>query len=80
MVKKIIGTTKKQGSEFAKRAGKGIVQKSAETTGDLIGNKMLIKLLHWLNQKTKKKKRVKKKKLLFYQKKRQQIINDLRLC
>ena len=40
MVKKIIDTTKKQGSEFAKTAGKRIVQKSAEATGDLIGNKI----------------------------------------
>ena len=30
--KKIIDTTKKQGSEFAKTAGKRIVQKSAEAT------------------------------------------------
>ena len=45
---KIINTTKKQGSEFAKTAGKRIVQKSAEATGDLIENKIiqLIKLLH----------------------------------
>ena len=34
--KKIIDTTKKQGSEFAKKAGKRIVQQSAEATGDLI--------------------------------------------
>ena len=38
--KKIIDTTKKQGSEFAKTAAKRIVQKSAEATGDLIGNKI----------------------------------------
>ena len=33
MVKKKIDTTKKQGSEFPKTAGKRIVQKSAEATG-----------------------------------------------
>ena len=38
--KKIIDTTKKEESEFAKTAGKGIVQKSAEAAGDLIGNKI----------------------------------------
>ena len=39
--KKIIDTTKKkQGSELAKTAGEKIVQKSAEATGDLIGNKI----------------------------------------
>ena len=38
--KKIIDTTQKQGSEFAKVAGKRIVQKSAEATEDLIANKI----------------------------------------
>ena len=42
--KKIIDITKKQGSEFAKTAGKKIVQKSAEATGDLIGNKIADKI------------------------------------
>ena len=44
MVKKIIDTTKKQGSEFAKIAGKKIVRRSAEATGDLIGNKIADKI------------------------------------
>ena len=42
--KKIIDITKKQGSKFAKTAGKRIVQKSAEATGDLIGNKIADKI------------------------------------
>ena len=42
--KKIIDTTKKQGSEFAKTAGKRIVQKRAEATGDLIGSKIADKI------------------------------------
>ena len=42
--KRIIDTTKKQGTEFAKRAGKRIVQKSAQATGDLIGNKIADKI------------------------------------
>ena len=33
-------TAKKQGTNFAKTAGKKIVQKSAEATGDLVGNKV----------------------------------------
>ena len=33
---------------FAKTAGKRILKKSAEATGDLIGNKLLIKLLQSL--------------------------------
>ena len=42
--KKIVDTTKKQGSEFAKTAGKRIVQKSEEATGDLIGSKIAHKI------------------------------------
>ena len=42
--KNIIDITKKQGSEFAKTAGKRIVQKSAEATGDLIGYKIADKI------------------------------------
>ena len=42
--KKIIDTTKKEGTSFAKTAGKRIVQKSAEAAGDLIGNKIADKI------------------------------------
>ena len=42
--KKIMDITKKQGSEFAKIARKSIVQRSAEATGDLIGNKIADKI------------------------------------
>ena len=54
--KKIIDTTKNQGSEFAKTAGKRIVQKSAEATGDLIGNKIADKITSL--GKSKEQKRV----------------------
>ena len=37
-------TAKKQGTRFAKTAGKKIVQISAEATGDLIGNKIADKI------------------------------------
>ena len=53
--KKIIDTTKKQGSEFAKTAGKKIVQKSAESTGDLIGNKIADKITSLGKSKSKEK-------------------------
>ena len=56
MVKKIIDTTKKQGSEFAKTAGKRIVQKSAEATGDLSGNKTADKITS-LGKSKKQRKR-----------------------
>ena len=38
--KNLMDTAKKQGTNFAKTAGKKIVQKSAEATGDLVGNKV----------------------------------------
>ena len=37
----------KTGIDAAKTASKKIVQKTAETTGDLIGNKKLIKVLQY---------------------------------
>ena len=67
-VKKITDTTKKQGSEFAKTAGKRIVQKSAEATGDVIGNKIADKITTLGKSKNKEKKQM-KKKLLFHQRK-----------
>ena len=42
--KNLIDTAKKQGTNFAKTAGIRIVQKSAEATGDLIGNKTVDKI------------------------------------
>ena len=53
--KKIIDTTQKQRSEFAKTAGKRIVQKSAEATGDLIGNKITDKITSLGKSKNKEK-------------------------
>ena len=68
--KKIIDTTKKQGSEFAKTAGKRIVKKTAEATGDLIGNEIADKITSLGKPKKKKKhERVKEKKLSFHQRK-----------
>ena len=52
---KIMDKTKKQGSEFAKLAGKKIVQRSAEATGDLIGNKIADKITSLGNSKYKEK-------------------------
>ena len=55
--KKIIDTTKKQGSEFAKTGDKRIVQKSAEAAGDLIGNKIADEITLLSKSKNKEKKR-----------------------
>ena len=49
-------TAKKQGTNFAKTAGKKIVEKSAEATGDLIGNKIADKITSLGKYKKKKKK------------------------
>ena len=46
-------TAKKQGTNFAKTAGKKIVEKSAEATGDLIGNKIANKITSLGNSKNK---------------------------
>ena len=76
--KKIIDTTKEQGSEFPKTAGKIIVQKSAEATGDLIGNKIADKITSLGKSKTKEN-QTNKEEIIIPPKKRQQVINALRL-
>ena len=78
MVKKIIDTTKKQGSEFAKTAGKRIAQKSAEAKGDLIGNKIADNITSLGKLKNKEKETI-EGEIIIPSEKRQQIINDLRL-
>ena len=76
--KKIIDTTKKQGSEFAKTAGKRIVQKSAEATGDLIRNKIADQITS-LGKSKKKEKETSEEEIIIPPEKRQQVINNLRL-
>ena len=44
MEKKLMDTAKKTGIDAAKTAFKRVVQKTAETTGDLIGNKTADKI------------------------------------
>ena len=76
--KKITDTTKQQGSEFAKTAGKRIVQKSAETRGDLIGNIIADKITS-LGKSKNKEKETNEEAIIIPPEKRQQIITDLRL-
>ena len=68
---------KKQGNEFAKIAGKRIVQKGAEATGDLIGNKIADKIT--LLGKARNIETNEDEEIIIPPEKRQQIINDLRL-
>ena len=73
--KKMIDATKKQGSEFAKTAGKKIVQKSAESTRDLIGNKIADNITS-LGKSKSKEKETNEEEIIIPPDKRQQIIND----
>ena len=75
----MIQQKKKQGSEFAKSAGKRIVQKSAEATGDLAGNKIADKITSLGKSKNKEKETSEEEEITILPEKRPQSINDLRL-
>ena len=70
---------KKQGSEFAKTAGKRVVQKSAKATGNLIENEISDKITSLGKSKNKEKETSEEEQIIIPPEKRQQIINDLRL-
>ena len=53
--KNLMDTARKQGTNFAKTAGKKIVEKSAEATGDLMGNKIADKITSLGKSKNKEK-------------------------
>ena len=73
--------TKKQGSEFAKIACKKILTRSAEATGDLIGNKITDKITSLGKSKNKEKETEinETEEIIIPPEKRQQIIDDSRL-
>ena len=74
--KKLIDTATKTGIDAAKTASKRVVQKTAEATGDLIGNKIADKIPSI--GKTKEE-TSKPEEIYIPPEKKQQIINDLRL-
>ena len=76
VVKKLMDTGTKTGIYAAKTASKRVVQKTAETTGDLIGNKIDHK-----NVSVGKpiEKRNQAEEIYIPPEKRQQVIDDLRL-
>ena len=74
--KKLIDTATKAGIDAANTASKRVVQKAAEATGDLIGNKIADQITSV--GKTKEKTN-KPEEIYIPPEKRQQIINDLRL-
>ena len=69
-------TATKTGIDAAKTASKGVVQKTAEATGDLIGNKIADKFTSLGKSKEKTKK---VEGIYVPPEKRQQIIDDLKL-
>ena len=79
--KKIMDTTKKKRINFAKTADKKIVQKSAEATGDLIGNKIADKITSLGKSKNKEKENEtnEAEEIIIPPEKRQKTIDDLRL-
>ena len=55
--RELMDTTTKTGIDAAKTASKGVVQKTSEATGDLIGNKIADKITSLGKTKSKEKKR-----------------------
>ena len=75
-------TATKTGIDAAKITSKSVVQKTAEATGYLIGNKIADKITSIGKPKEKKEKEKPKEKpeeIYISTEKRQQIIDDLRL-
>ena len=72
--KTLMDTATKTGIDVAKTASKRVVQKTAEATGDLIGNKIADKITSIGKPKEKET-----EEIYIPLEKRQQIIDDLRL-
>ena len=76
--KKLMDTTNKTGIKAANTTSKEVVQKNAEATGDLIGNKIADKITSVGKIKSKEKEN-ERQEIYIPPEKRQQIIDDLRL-
>ena len=76
--KKLMDTATKTGMDTPKIASKRVVQKPAEATGDLIGNKIADKITS-IGKPKEKEKPKEIEEIYIPPEKRQQIINDLRL-
>ena len=70
-------TATKSGMDAAKTTSKRVVQKTAEVTGDLIGNQIADKITSVGKPKEKKTRDL--EEIYISPEKRQQIIDDLRL-
>ena len=71
-------TATKTGMDVAKAASKRVFQKTAEGTGDLIGNKIADKIT-LIGKPKEKEKRKEIEEIYLLPEKRQQIIDGLRL-
>ena len=76
--KKLMGIATKTGIHAEKTASKRVVEKAAEATGDLIGNKIADKITSLGKTKSKEKEK-EEQEIYIPPEKRQQIIDDLRL-
>ena len=76
--KKLMDTAAKGGIDAVKTASKRVVQKIAEATGDLIGNKIADKITS-LGKTKSKEKEDERQEIYIPPQKRQQIIDDLKL-
>ena len=78
MVKKLMDNATKTGIDGSKTASKWVIQKTAEATGDLIGNKVADKITSLGKIKSKEEEN-KRQEIYILPEYRQQIIDDLRL-
>ena len=82
--KKLMDTATKTDKEFTKTAGKKVVHKSAEATGDLVGNNIANKITSIDKSRSKKEKDEdnvieETQEMIIPPEKRKQIIKDLKL-
>ena len=80
--KKILDNSFSAGKDFAKIAGKKVLNKSAEATGDLIGNKIADRITKSVrNKEQKEDDRIMEEtqEIIIPPEKREQIIKDLKL-
>ena len=77
--KKLMDTATKTGIDAAKFASTKVVKKTAEATGDLMGNKITDKITSLGKTKSEEKEEKETEEIYIPPKKRQQIIDDLGL-
>ena len=76
--KKLMHTATKIRIDAAKTTSKRVVQKTAEATGDLVGNKIAYKITS-IGKSKEKEKTEKAEEIYIPPEKRQQIIDELKL-